>query len=124
MVAETAFADQPRDTCRMDLNAWQSRLDAFAAERGWTPYLNAKNLAVALSVEASELLELFQWLSPEEAQRWGRDDANQRERLADEMADVLMYLLHLSRVTGIDLEAAAEAKLVKNAVKYPAPKAE
>ncbi len=108
----------------MDLNAWQARLAAFAAERSWTPYLNPKNLAMALSVEAAELVELFQWLTPEQAAAFGQANPEDRERLADELADVLMYLLHLSRVTGIELEAAAEAKLAKNALKYPAPKGE
>jgi NTP pyrophosphatase (non-canonical NTP hydrolase) len=107
----------------MDLLAWQNRLDAFAAERGWGPYLNPKNIAMALSVEAAELVELYQWASPEEAAAFGRSDPLQREQLADELADVLLYLLQMARVTGVDLEAATEAKFAKNALKYPAPKA-
>jgi NTP pyrophosphatase (non-canonical NTP hydrolase) len=101
----------------MDLLTWQRRLALFAAERGWEPYLNPKNLAMALSVEAAELVECFQWLSAEEAAAL---EPAQREAVADEMADVLIYLLQMARVTGIDLEAAAEAKLAKNARKYPA----
>lgn len=100
----------------MDIKAWQSRLEDFAGERGWEPYLNPKNLVMALSVEAAELVECYQWLSPEEA---SAPSPALRDAVADEMADVLMYLLQLSRVTGIDLEQAVQAKWVKNALKYP-----
>ncbi len=102
----------------MNLIDWQNRLQVFAAGRNWEPFLNPKNLAMALSVEAAELVECYQWLTPEQA---ATPSAEQREAVADEMADVLMYLLHLARVTGIDLEQAAEAKLLKNASKYPKP---
>jgi len=111
-----------RDTGEMDLVAWQNRLDAFAAERGWGPYLNPKNIAMALSVEAAELVELYQWASPDEAAAFGKTVPAQREQVADELADVLLYLLQMARATGIDLEAAAEAKIAKNALKYPVPK--
>jgi NTP pyrophosphatase (non-canonical NTP hydrolase) len=111
-----------RDTGGMDLVAWQNRLDAFAAERGWGPYLNPKNIAMALSVEAAELVELYQWASPAEAAAFGKTEPAQREQVADELADVLLYLLQMARATGIDLEAAAEAKFAKNALKYPVPK--
>lgn len=102
----------------MDIAHWQQRLAAFASARGWTPYLNPKNLAMALSVEAAELVECYQWLDADQA-RALTTQPDGRERVADELADVLLYLLHLARETGIDLEAAAEAKLVKNALKYP-----
>lgn len=102
----------------MDLIAWQTRLRRFSDERGWEPYLNPKNLAMALSVEAAELLECFQWKTPAEAATLPAAD---REAVADEMADVLLYLLQLARATGIDLEQAAERKFAKNALKHPAP---
>ena len=111
-----------RDTGGMDLVAWQNRLDAFAAERGWGPYLNPKNIAMALSVEAAELVELYQWASPAEAAAFGKMRRS-LEGQSRELADVLLYLLQMARATGIDLEAAAEAKIAKNALKYPAPKA-
>jgi len=104
----------------MNFSAWQDRLKHFAAERAWLPFLNPKNLAMALSVEAAELVECYQWLQPEEARSLS-DAEPGRTQVADEMADVLMYLLHLARETGIDLETACEAKLAKNALKYPAP---
>ena len=102
----------------MNLADWQKRLQTFAAERDWEPFLNPKNLAMALTVESAELLECYQWLTPEQAMQ---PSPPQREAIADEMADVLMYLLQLSRVTGIDLESAMEAKILKNAIKHPKP---
>ena len=106
----------------MDLPALQQRLRAFAAERAWQPYHTPKNLAMALMVESAELLELFQWLTPEESARLTADPA-QRERVADELADVLLYLLQLADHTGIDLHTAVERKLLKNAAKHPVPSA-
>ncbi|MBH9551955.1 nucleotide pyrophosphohydrolase [Inhella gelatinilytica] len=104
----------------MDLLAWQNRLAGFAQDRQWLPYLNPKNLTMALSVEAAELVECYQWLSADEAQALTASEPG-RTQVADEMADVLLYLLHLARETGIDLEAACVAKMAKNAAKYPPP---
>lgn len=103
----------------MDLQALQHRLRDFAAARDWQPYHVPKNLAMALMVEAAELLELFQWLTPDESRTLTRDAAG-KERVADEMADVLLYLLQLADHTGVDLEQAVERKLAKNALKHPA----
>ena len=97
----------------MDLPAWQARLAQFAADRQWQPYLTPKNIAMAMSVEAAEVVELYQWLTPEQSP--------DPTALGDELADVLLYLLQLAQAAGIDLEAATEAKLAKNALKYPAP---
>ena len=102
----------------MDLQAWQARLRVFSDDRGWEPYLNPKNIAMALSVEAAELVECFQWKTQAEAAALGETD---REAVSEEMADVLLYLLQMARATGIDLEQAAERKFAKNAKKYPAP---
>ena len=103
----------------MDIEHLQRRLRAFAAERDWQPYHTPKNLAMALMVEAAELLELFQWLTPEESQRLTANPAA-HERVDDEMADVLLYLLQLADHTGVDLVQAVERKLLKNAHKHPA----
>ncbi|MBS0608649.1 MAG: nucleotide pyrophosphohydrolase [Proteobacteria bacterium] len=102
----------------MDVKALQQQLRDFAAARDWQPYHAPKNLAMALMVEAAELLELFQWLTPEESRRLG-DKACDKERVGDEIADVLLYLLQLADHTGVDLEQAVAAKLVKNARNYP-----
>ena len=104
----------------MDVNALQRQLRDFAAARDWQPYHSPKNLAMALMVEAAELQELFQWLTPEESQQLTADPAH-KERVGEEIADVLLYLLQLADHTGVDLHDAVERKLVKNAIKHPAP---
>ena len=104
----------------LDLADLQQRLRAFAAARQWQPYHTPKNLAMALMVEAAELQELFQWLTPEESQLLTADPAH-KERVGEEMADVLLYLLQLADHTGVDLRDAVERKLVKNAIKHPVP---
>ena len=104
----------------LDVDALQARLRAFAAERQWQPFHTPKNLSTALMVEAAELQELFQWLTPEESQQLTADPA-QKKRVGEEMADVLLYLLQLADHAGVDLAEAVEHKLAKNALKYPAP---
>ena len=103
----------------MDLPALQARLRQFADERDWPPFHTPKNLAMALVVEAAELLEFFQWLSPEQSAAAAADPVV-RERIEDEVADVLLYLAQLADQTGIDIESAVERKLVKNRLKHPA----
>lgn len=91
-------------------------LRAFAQAREWGQFHTPKNLACALSVEASELLEHFQWLT--DAQSQSLSPYKQQE-VAAEAADVFLYLLQLCDKLGIDLIAAARAKMVVNAQKYP-----
>lgn len=95
------------------------RIRKFRDERDWLQFHNPKNLAVSVSIEAAELLELFQWTSGEESARYAADN---REKVSDEMADVAIYLLELADILGIDLAKAIDAKLEKNAVKYPVEK--
>lgn len=102
----------------MDLKALQTTLREFAAERAWQPFHTPKNLAMALMVEAAELAEIFQWMTPEQSQAAGTDSMTQ-ERVADEVADVLLYLLQIADRTGVDLKRAVGRKLVKNARKHP-----
>lgn len=104
----------------MDLDALQTRLRAFAAERDWQPFHTPKNLAMALMVEAAELAELFQWLTPEQSEA-AHLDAAYKQRIGEEVADVLLYLLQLADHAGVDLAEAVEHKLRKNAVKHPVP---
>ena len=104
----------------MDLTALQARLRVFAAERQWQPFHTPKNLSMALMVEAAELMELFQWLTPEQSQVAAKAPGLQA-RIGEELADVLLYLLQLADHTGIDLQAAVEDKLLKNAIKHPVP---
>lgn len=103
----------------MNIAELQSRLRAFAAERQWEPYQTPKNLAMAMVVEAAELVEIFQWLTPEESQAIAQDPAR-HQHLGEEIADVLLYLLQIADHSGVDVAAAVEAKLAKNALKYPA----
>lgn len=100
-----------------DLQELRDRVRAFVAERDWERFHSPKNLAMALSVEASELVELFQWLSEEQS---AAPDPALRARAAEEMADVLWFLVRIADRLDIDLLAAAEAKLAGNARKYPA----
>ena len=104
--------------CRMsnDLHALRDRLRAFALARDWGQFHSPKNLACALSVEAAELLEHFQWMT--EAQSRSPGEA-QREQIAHEAADVLLYLIQLADQLGIDLIAAADRKMALNAQRYP-----
>ena len=99
------------------LTELRRRVAAFAAARDWDPFHSPKNLAMALSVEASELLEEFQWLTEEQSRSL---DADRRERVRLEMADVLIYLLRLADKLGVDLPRAAADKLAVNEQKYPA----
>ena len=93
----------------------------FVDERAWQPFHTPKNLAMGIAVEAAELMECFLWLDPP-ASFEAAKDATKREAIADEMADVFCYLLNMSNVLGIDLSTALQAKMVKNAQKYPAEK--
>ncbi|MCI3923529.1 nucleotide pyrophosphohydrolase [Paenibacillus sp. TRM 82003] len=85
----------------------------FRDERDWKQFHNPKDLALSLSLEASELLELFQWRDSREAV------ATKREAMKDELADVLIYALTLAHDLDIDVETAIRDKMAKNAVKYP-----
>lgn len=101
-----------------DLNQMSKRLSQFNRERDWEQFHCPRNLAMALCVEAGELLECF---------LWSKDDAgisdDQKEKISQEAADVLICLLNLCRRAGIDLPQAFENKLAQNEKKYPPEKA-
>lgn len=101
------------------LESLRRRLAAFAAARDWDQFHNPKNLAMALAGEAGEVLEHFQWLTPEQAANLPGDT---RAEVALECADVLLFLLRLADKLDIDLAAAARRKLVLNARRYPVAK--
>ena len=98
------------------------RLIEFRDARDWRQFHGLKNLMLSLNLEAAELLELAQWRSDGEIETAAADPGF-RARLAEECADVLLYLLLICERAGIDLEAAAAAKIERNAVKYPVDKA-
>ena len=95
-------------------------LRQFVEERDWEQFHTPKNLAMALTVEAAELQEIFQWLSEADSRNL---PADARGAVADELADVFIYTLRMSQVLKIDLLEAATAKLAKNREKYPVDKA-
>jgi NTP pyrophosphatase (non-canonical NTP hydrolase) len=102
-----------------DLPSLKLALRDFAAARDWKPFHTPKNLAMAMIVEAAELVEHFQWATPEESQTPPPDKL---AAIRDEVADTLIYLVELADTLDIDLIAAARDKIAKNAIKYPAPK--
>lgn len=101
-----------------DLAALQERLRAFAAERDWEQFHTPKNLAMALIGEAAEIVELFQWLTPEQSMALTSDPEG-RQALAEEIADVMIYLARLADVTGIDVARAVDEKVKRNAMRFP-----
>ena len=103
-----------------ELDSLREQLRAFAAARDWDQFHSPKNLAMALSAEAAELLEIFQWLTEEQSRSLAPDA---HAAASDEVADVLLYLIRLADKLGIDPIAAARRKIVANAAKYPADKA-
>ncbi|CAI8779804.1 nucleotide pyrophosphohydrolase [Methylococcus capsulatus] len=102
----------------MNLPEIQQRLRDFAAERHWDRFHTPKNLVMALAVESAELMEHFQWLSPEQSLDV-QSDAELRQAVAEELADVAIYLIRLADKLGIDLEIAIQDKMQRNADKYP-----
>ncbi|MBM4251416.1 MAG: nucleotide pyrophosphohydrolase [Deltaproteobacteria bacterium] len=102
----------------MDSKKICEHLRSFAAARDWDQFHTPKNLVMALSGEVGELTEIFQWLTPEQSAAVTATPAV-AENVRDELADVMLYVLRLSDVLGVDLEAAIWAKLAKNAAKYP-----
>ena len=102
----------------MDIEDISKRLTKFAEDRDWNQYHSPKNLAISLAIEASELLEIFQWL-PENPPY----DATVNEKSSEEIADILIYAIMFSRKLNIDMEKAILNKIERNEMKYPINKA-
>lgn len=100
-----------------DFNTLRDRLKAFAQERDWEQFHSPKNLAMALIVEAAELLEHFQWLTLEQSESLSGD---KRREVELEMADIFIYLMRLSERLDVDLLEVVEDKIKMNEEKYPA----
>ena len=94
-------------------------LRRFAAERDWEQFHTPKNLVMAMAGEVGELVEIFQWLTAEESARVGEDPDRSRA-VADELVDVLQYVIRLADVLDIDLDEAVRRKFAENAGRYPA----
>ncbi|MCB5184078.1 nucleotide pyrophosphohydrolase [Methylobacillus gramineus] len=102
------------------LDQLRARINHFVQERDWEQFHTPKNLAMAMIVEAAEVVEHFQWDSPQESITLSEE---RKTEIGHELADTLVYLLRIAEVCGIDLIAAANAKIVLNAKKYPVEKA-
>ncbi|HSI24830.1 MAG TPA: nucleotide pyrophosphohydrolase [Methylotenera sp.] len=98
----------------------RTRVNQFVAERDWAQFHTPKNLAMAMIVEAAELVEQFQWDTPTESQHLS---VGKREAVSHELADTFVYLLRIAEVLEIDLIQAANQKIDLNALKYPVEKA-
>ena len=102
-----------------DLQELQDYLRTFSSDRDWQQFQSPKNLVMALSVEVAELMEHFQWLTEEESRQLSPE---QQQAVADEIADVQMYLVRLADELGVDILAATAAKRLNNEKKYPVEK--
>jgi NTP pyrophosphatase (non-canonical NTP hydrolase) len=99
-----------------EMDTLRSALKDFAQEREWEIFHTSKNLAMALSVECSEVVEIFQWLTPSQSRELSIE---QTAHLAEEVGDVMIYLTMLAAKHNLDPLACAQKKMVKNAKKYP-----
>ena len=104
------------------LEVIKSDIARFARERDWEQFHAPKNLSMAIAAEAGELMEHFLWCSSEESAKLACDPMK-REKIAEELADVVILSMQFSNMTGIDLSDAIAAKVKKNAEKYPVEKA-
>lgn len=103
-----------------DIQQITQKIREFRDQRDWKQFHNHKDVALSLVLEASEVLEHFQWKSLDEVERHGKEA---RQELSDELADVAIYLFELADNLEIDLPKAIEQKMRKNALKYPVEKA-
>lgn len=103
---------------QLDLDKLMKELKVFAEERDWDQFHSVKNLSMALSVEVSELVEIFQWLSEEQSNS-AKNDPKLKFKAEEEVADIFIYLLRIAGKLNIDLESVVKSKLKKNAEKYP-----
>lgn len=106
----------------IDVEAIGKKLDEFIAARDWEQFHSVKNLSMALSVEVSELVEIFQWMKEEESNQVSEKPEIQ-DKVREEIADVFIYLLRIAQKADIDISEAVHQKMEKNAAKYPPEKA-
>lgn len=118
MAAKPFLPFFPMTTPLLDTKTLEHVLDEFAEARNWRQFHSPKNLAMALTGEVGELVEIFQWRTEEESWCVAQEPAT-AEHVRQELADVALYLVRLASVLGVDLNAAIADKLVLNARKYP-----
>ncbi len=107
---------------KTNINELKEKVKQFCEVRDWDQYHNAKDLAIGIITEASELLEHFRWKNGEEVEKLLKN-SNKREEIGEEMADVLYFLLRLAQIYDIDLATELDKKIKKNDKKYPVGKA-
>lgn len=103
----------------LNLGQIQKKMANFAQEREWQQFHSPKNISMALTVESSELMEIFQWMSEEDSKN---PDTKTREKIKEEVADVLLYTFRLADLLNINIEEVISKKMEKNARNYPIEK--
>jgi len=103
------------------IGALRKAIAQFIRERDWEQFHSPKNLSMAVSIEAAELMELFQWMEVDEARRKSRLP-RLRKKIEEEIADIAIYTLSLCHTLGLDLSSCIEKKIAKNRKKYPVEK--
>ena len=115
---EVHSASQPVNESQVSVHTLRSIVSTFVHERNWEQFHNPKNLAMSLAIEAAELMEHFQWRSLQDSAQVVHQ-AGEREKIAEEVADCLAYILALANVMQLDLATTLAAKMQKIAQKYP-----
>jgi len=108
-----------RDDSITEISVIKKRISDFVAARNWQEFHSPKNLSMSIAIEAAELMEIFQWKTPEEA--LAITQSSEFEHLREELADVMIYCISMSNQLGIDIATMIEDKVKKNAIKYPEP---
>jgi len=109
-----------RNDSNTEIEVIKKRIREFVAARHWQEFHSPKNLAMSVAIEAAELMEIFQWKTPEEA--LNITQSSEFEHLREELADVMIYCISMSNQLGIDIATMIEDKVKKNGIKYPEPK--
>lgn len=106
---------------KTQLETLSSLVEQFCDERDWAQFHTNKDLAMGLSIEASELLQIFLWKNKDEIKALF-ESTSKREHIEDELADIFYFLLRIAQLNEIDLQKALENKILKNGIKYPVEK--
>ena len=96
-------------------------VEDFVQEREWSQFHNAKNLSMALTIEAGELMDIFKWNTPEECESM-MSEKNTRQEATDELADIIIYAIAFANRNNINISNAIDKKMIRNRIKYPADK--
>jgi NTP pyrophosphatase (non-canonical NTP hydrolase) len=104
------------------LETLKAMVRRFCEERDWDQFHNIKDLSMALSIEAAELMELFRWKDAAQLEAL-LQNATKKEEVEDELSDILFFILRIAQTSDIDLAKSLERKIAKNALKYPVEKA-